>query len=263
MAPDHNGSMNPRPSRRDVAVALAGFGSVWPFNWFRHTARLGEAKFREVRGDPGARRYIWIHGDERTAGDILRTYMRTAKGRAFLVENHTRNVRLNDGSFDPNRIFSREGAGKNLRELNPAWTPEMLRKALDRLDHDRERFLKRILPPDRNELLIALHNNGPDYSVKDEISISDAVALNDEAHPDEFLLCTMPWDFHRLARGRYNVVLQHRAPQEDDGSLSRICAARNVRYVNIEAGHGAAARQAEMLRWLDERLSDAESAPAM
>lgn len=248
------------PSRRDL-FALAGFGSVWPFNWFRHTARMGDAKFREVRGDPSDRRYIWIHGDEHTAGEVLRIHMRTAKGRAFLVENKTRNLGLRGGCLDPNRMFSRVGARANLRELNPDWSNETLRHALDRLDRDRERFLNRILPPSPDELLIALHNNGPAYSVQDEVDISDAVALNDESHPDEFLLCTMPSDFRRLAQGNYNVVLQYKAPLEDDGSLSRICAARGVRYVNIEAAHGAAAAQAGMLRWVEATLGDAGSAP--
>jgi len=260
MASDHNGSMRLGPSRRDL-FALAGFGSAWPFNWFRHTARLGEAKFREVRGDPSDRRYIQIHGDEHTASEVLRIHMRTAKGRAFLVESETRNVSLHGGSLDPNRMFSRVGAEANLRELNPAWSAETLRHALDRLDRDRERFLNRILPPSSDEMLIALHNNGPAYSVQDEVGISDAVALNDESHPDEFLLCTMPADFRRLAKGRYNVVLQYKAPVEDDGSLSRLCAARSVRYVNIEAAHGAAAVQAEMLRWVEETLWDAGSSP--
>jgi hypothetical protein len=90
--------------------------------------------------------------------------------------------------------------------------------------------------------------------VQDEIPISDLVALNDREHPDEFMLCTMRFEFEVLAGGPFNVILQHSAPKEDDGSLSRLCASRNVRYVNIEAAHGNRKRQQEMLEWLERVL---------
>ena len=73
-------------------------------------------------------------------------------------------------------------------------------------------------------------------------------------HPDEFMLCTMRDDFEKLAKGPYNVLLQYTAPPDDDGSLSRLCAARNIRYVNIEAAHGNAAAQREMLEWLESTV---------
>jgi hypothetical protein len=100
-------------------------------------------------------------------------------------------------------------------------------------------------------VLVALHNNGPDYSVRDEVPISDAVAMNDAAHPDEFMLCTIKSDFEMLSGGPFNVVLQNRAPKEDDGSLSRLCAARNVRYVNVEAAPEHADAQRRMLEWIE------------
>jgi hypothetical protein len=68
------------------------------------------------------------------------------------------------------------------------------------------------------------------------------------------MLCTMRADFEKLAKGHYNVLLQHTAPAEDDGSLSRLCAARNIRYVNIEAAHGAIGIQRAMLEWLEAVL---------
>ena len=103
-------------------------------------------------------------------------------------------------------------------------------------------------------LLVALHNNGPGYSIQDEIPISDKLSMVDESHPDEFMLCTSRQDFDRLRTGLYNVVLQQTAPPDDDGSLSRICAARGLRYVNIEAAHGNAAAQAAMLDWLEKTI---------
>jgi hypothetical protein len=110
-----------------------------------------------------------------------------------------------------------------------------------------------VLPP-AGGLLVALHNNGPGYSVKDETAISDIVALNDPFHPDEFMLCTSPADFEKLSKSPYNVLLQQKAPPDDDGSLSRLCAARGIRYVNIEAAHGKGDSQAAMLQWLERAI---------
>ena len=239
--------------RRDFLL-FAGFHWLWPGNWFHRHARIAEASFREVRHGADTRRYIWIHGDERTAGDVLRRHMKNTLGRAFLVENHQRNVQIYGGSLDPNRMFSRAGAEKNLRTLNPSWDLPQMDRALERLDRDRDSFVSRILPAGMNGLLVALHNNGPGYSIEDEIPISDEVVFQDRSHPDEFMLCTARADFEKLASGSFNVVLQVKAPPEDDGSLSRLCAARGVRYVNIEAAHGNGVAQTAMLQWVEKVL---------
>jgi hypothetical protein len=240
-------------SRRELLFA-AGFGWLWPPNWFHRRVRLAGASFREIKRGRDRRRYIWIHGNERTAGSVLRNHMRDTEGRAFLIDNDVRNVPLNGGQLDPNRMFSRDGAARNLRTLNPAWGSTQIEDALSRLDRYRSRFVDRLLPPQTGGMLVALHNNGPGYSVKDETPISDAVALNDPEHPDEFMLCTAREDFERLRNGFYNVLLQNTAPPDDDGSLSRLCAARGIRYVNIEAALGNEAAQTQMLKWVEVTL---------
>lgn len=248
-----NDFMRKRMTRRELLM-LAGFGWLWPPNWFRRREQLGGASFRVIKRGVDRRRYIWIHGDERTAHDVLRGHMRSTDGRAFLIDNSVRNVRLSGGLLDPNRMFSRAGAEQNLKRLNPSWDTAQMAKALRELDQDRDRFLAKILPEDPDGLIVALHNNGPAYSVKDEVAISDKTALNDEANPDEFMLCTMARDFEKLSKGKYNVLLQSTAPPDDDGSLSRLCAARRIRYVNIEAAHGNAAGQRAMLQWLESAI---------
>ena len=90
--------------------------------------------------------------------------------------------------------------------------------------------------------------------MNDESSISDAVSLKDAAHPDEFMLCTSPADFEKLSQSPFNVLLQEKAPPEDDGSLSRLCAAQGIRYVNIEAAHGNRDGQSAMLLWLERAI---------
>ncbi|MEJ7604922.1 MAG: hypothetical protein WKF37_01305 [Bryobacteraceae bacterium] len=236
--------------RRRAVFAFA----LWPFSLFRPKLKLADISFRMLKRGEDRRRYIWIHGNETSARQVLTGHMKRYDGKAYVIENDERNVNFSGGKLDPNRMFSRVGAERNLRLLNPAWSQAQLEFALAKLDNHREGFLSRLLPPG-GKLLVALHNNGPSYSVNDEIADSDSAALNDESHPDEFLLCTDSQDFQSLARGPYNVLLQNRAPKYDDGSLSRLCAARGVRYVNIEAAAGGNARQQAILEWLEKTLS--------
>ena len=179
--------------------------------------------------------------------------MKQVYGRAFLVENDTRNIPLAGGMIDPNRMFSRVGAEKSLRKLNDGWGDGKIKAALDRLDHDRKGFVEAIFPP-VGSLLIALHNNSANYSVNDELPLSDAVALNNKDNPHEFILCTVQSDFDTLAGLAHNVVLQNK-PKEDDGSLSRLAAAKGVRYINIEARMGNAEGQRLMLEAVERSLT--------
>lgn len=242
------------PDRREFFFAAAALSALWPGSWFRRDSRMGDARFSRIRTGPvDSRRYFWVHGNERTAHDVLVGHLKVAAGRALLTPSTERNIAVNGGKLDPNRMFSRVGAEKNLRSLNAGWSAEQLRSALDRLDRDRPAFLRDLLPVS-GQLLVALHNNGPGYSMTDEIPISDAVALNDKEHPDEFMLCTQRTDFQILSGGPFNVLLQNTAPKDDDGSLSRLCAARGIRYVNIEAALGNAQAQTRMLNWVDRLL---------
>lgn len=235
--------------RRRAFLAFA----IWPFSLFRRKVKLGSISFRVIKRGQDRRRYIWIHGNESSARQVLFAHMKSTDGRAFLIDNGDRNVVFSGYKLDPNRMFSRPGAERSLRALNPAASQPQLESVLTELDRHREGFLGALLPG-QGKLLIALHNNGPSYSVKDELPDSDAVALNDKTNPDEFLLCTNSNDFRVLAKSPYNVVLQNRAPRYDDGSLSRVCAARGVRYVNIEAKLGNVTRQQEILNWLESAL---------
>ena len=91
--------------------------------------------------------------------------------------------------------------------------------------------------------------------MRDEQPISDAGSIREPDNPHAFFLCTDEEDFRKLATSPYNVVLQKKKPPEDDGSLSRLAAARGVRYVNLEVAMGHSARQKEMLDWLEWNLS--------
>jgi hypothetical protein len=234
-------------SRREFLA----YGSVlgWlPFFRKKHISLAG-ARYRVIRKGHSRRRYLLIHGNEETAREVLTRHMQTHDGIAYVAENHTRNVPVESGQIDPNRMFSRDGAERSLKALNPDWTPERVQSALRILDQGREKLLEAFLPP-RGGLLVALHNNA-EYSVKDEVAASDATSIREPAHPRAFFLCTDPADYQILSKSGYNVVLQQKPQGQDDGSLSRVAAARGMRYVNLEVPIGNFSRQEEMLDWLE------------
>jgi hypothetical protein len=238
-------------SRREFLAYGSIFGWI-PFFRPKHIAVAG-GRFRIVRNGHFSRRYLVIHGNEESARQVLTAHIRAHPGTAFIVEGKTRNIPVAGGQIDPNRMFSRVGAEANLRKLNPDWTPGQVGVALAALSHGREKLVKGLMPPD-DGLIVALHNNSPGYSVRDEEPISDAASIREPDNPHAFFLCTNPEDFRRLSASPYNVVYQHHAPPQDDGSLSRLAAERGVRYLNLETAIGHAARQKEMLDWVEWNL---------
>jgi hypothetical protein len=238
-------------TRREFAAYASILGWL-PFFRPKHVGLAG-ARFRITRYGHSDRHYLQIHGDEETAREVLTAHIRSHEGVAYMIEGHTRNVKIESGEIDPNRMFSRAGAEANLKKLNPDWPPERLQAALSLLDRDRGKLVRALFPP-AGGLLIALPNNGEGYSVRDEEPISDAGSIREPANPHAFFLCTNEADFRTLSTSPYNVVLQNKAPKEDDGSLSRLAAARGVRYVNLEVGRGHGGRQKEMLDWVEWNL---------
>jgi len=245
--PESAGTTVRRSSRREFLAYGSVFGWL-PFFRPKHISLAG-ARYRIIRKGQARRRYLLIHGNEETARDVLTRHMETHAGVAYLTQNHTRTVPIESGQIDPNRMFSRTGAELNLKSLNPDWPPERLEAALRVLDKGRDNLLRALLPPPGG-LLVALHNN-VDYSVTDETSNSDATSIREPNNPHAFFLCTDPADYQILSKSGYNIVLQQKRPAGDDGSLSRLAAARGVRYVNLEVALGNFSRQEEMLDWLE------------
>jgi len=239
-----------RHSRRSFLVLAAGplFGAASP----RQTTLSG-VRFSRIRRGRSNRRYLVIHGDETTAREVLLDFMRTHAGHAHLVESRTRAVRPHLLEIDPNRMFSSEGAAKSLERLNATADAAAVAREVKWLAARRHHLFNALLPP-QGGLLITLHNNARGYSVNDEVPISNRAHLPSPSTPHEFFLATSPADFEKIATGPYNAVLQNEAKGEDDGSLSRLCAARGVRYVNLECAIGNRQAQSEMLAWLDGLL---------
>jgi hypothetical protein len=235
-------------SRREFLGYASIFGWL-PFFRPKHISLAG-ARFRIVRNGRSDRRYLTIHGNEETARQVLTAHIKAHEGTAFIVEGTTRNVPIEGGQIDPNRMFSRAGAEANLKELNPGWTEAQINAALNLLDRGRGKLVRNLTPP-HNGLIVALHNNSPEYSVANEQPISDAASIRDPDNLHAFFLCTDGGDFRKLSTSPYNVVLQQRVPPQDDGSLSRLAASRGIRYMNVEVALGHGGRQKEMLDWVE------------
>ena len=177
--------MTSRPAARSRREFLA-FASIFgwlPFFQPKHTSLAG-ARFRIIRNGRSKHRYLLIHGNEETARTVLTRHMEAHEGIAYVIESHSRNIPVESGQIDPNRMFSRAGAEASLAKLNPDWKPERLKAALALLDRGREKLVRDLLPPPGG-VTIALHNNSEGYSVADEQPISDAASLREHFRETE------------------------------------------------------------------------------
>lgn len=232
--------------RRDFLIGSALSSVAWAKPGSLSIAGI---RFRVDKNGKSPWRFLHIHGDETTARDVLAQTIKKHQGTAFLVESSTRVVPISSLKIDPNRMFSREGAGASLRHVNEGASDTAVQSALKALDRGRKKFLKKILPP-RGGILVALHNNSQGYSIKTELPISDKSSVKQPDAPHEFMLAASPRDFAVLEKSPFNVVLQQNPAPPDDGSLSRVCANRKIRYINIETALGNAKDQQAMLGWI-------------
>ena len=152
------------------------------------------AKFNLVQNGDSPNRYIWLHGDEQTARMALEYHIGLYNGLAFFIESETREIPFKSTIVDPNRIFSRDGAYYALRKFKPGWQPGTLKMALDEIDRERESFLD-ILMPNKNGLLISLHNNFRGYNVHKEKGNSQRISIKKNENPRDFIICTNSSDF--------------------------------------------------------------------
>ena len=134
--------------RYDEHVRRRSFLIGWiPGFFHRPTVELSGVQFRVIRYADSPRRFLVIHGDEDTARDVLTTYMVDHAGIAYIVTGKDRNVEIRGAKIISNWMFSREGAERSIRSLNPNLDPERLIDVLDYLDHEREKLVKRLIPP--------------------------------------------------------------------------------------------------------------------
>ena len=214
---------------------------------------VGGIKFKVVKKGNSDRKYIWFHGDEKTAKMALDHHMKTNEGTAFYIQNKLREVNLYGGLIEPNRIFSSDGTKQAIQKYNPQWSVSKKKEILAIFDRGRSAFLNEIFPKN-GEILIAIHNNFRGYNVNKEIKRSDSISIKIDQDPRDFFLCTNRTDFELLAKSPYNVVLQEKWIPENDGSLSWAAILHDVRYVLLETRLGWLNKQKEMLNYLHKNL---------
>ena len=215
--------------------------------------KIGGIKFKVVKKGNSDRKYIWFHGDEKTAKMALDHHMKTNEGTAYYIQNELREVNLYGGLIEPNRIFSSDGMKQAIQKYNPQWSVSKKKKILAIYDQGRSTFLNEIFPKN-GEILIAIHNNFRGYNVNKEIKRSDSISIKIDQDPRDFFLCTNRTDFELLAKSPYNVVLQEKWIPENDGSLSWAAILHDVRYVLLETRLGWLNKQKEMLNYLHKNL---------
>ena len=216
-------------------------------------AQIASIQFKVIQNGDSDRRYIWLHGDEQTARMALENHMKRYKGKAFLVQGILRESEFFSGIIDPNRIFSSDGAQANIQKYNPKWTQRKKSESLLAINKDRKSFFESIFPPN-GELLVALHNNYKGYNIYKELSSSDANSIKKDQNPRDFFICTNRSDYEILSRSPFNVVLQEKPPNKDDGSLSWAANRNEIRYVNIETRLGWLSQQKKMLNFIEKNL---------
>ena len=210
-------------------------------------------RFNIIQNGDTPNRYIWLHGDEKTARMALEYHIDRHGGIAFFIDSKTREIPFESTMIDPNRIFSRKGTYHALRKFKPDWQPVILKKALDIIDVERDAFLD-ILMPSKNGVLISVHNNFRGYNVHMEKDQSQKVSIKSDQNPRDFIICTNSNDYDSLSDGPFNVVLQNIFPDNDDGSLSWEALRRGVRYLNIETRLGYLTQQKKMLLFVESNL---------
>ena len=155
--------------------------------------------------------------------------------------------------FDPNRIYTAAGRAATLaqggnrseaaQETTAAFADYLLKHHLRRAT-----------------FIVAVHNNrsgGTDIGSYTRGALAEdtaAVFINPAHSPDDYFYTTDEAAFAYFKSRGFNVMLQNNHRVRDDGSLSVYAARHNIGYINVEARHGHAAEQREMLQALLDYL---------
>jgi len=115
---------------------------------------LAGIKFEILKNGESNRRLIWIHGDEKTAELLIRKHLKKNNGTAYLIHNTEREVVINGFLLDPNRIFTNDGAKRNIIKLNNNISKSELNKTIKLISEDRDEFFESISPLQKDCLLL-------------------------------------------------------------------------------------------------------------
>ena len=214
---------------------------------------FGPIQFTSIRNGESNRRYIWLHGDEKTAKMAAEYHITKYLGTAFLINCEERVVRIDGLRLDPNRIFSDLGVKNNLLKYHPQASKKKRLDIINLLNIERDHFLSKLNIPDGG-ILIALHNNSRGYSIDSELKKATDYSIKSNENRHDFFLCTDERDYKKLALSPFNVVFQKNQNKNDDGSLSNFISKEGIRYINIEVRLGWLSQQKKMLKYLEENI---------
>ena len=202
-----------------------------------------------------------LHENERTSVAAGLNLIRRRGGEVLMLRHSgERMVSLvldnQSFQFDPNRIFTDEGARKTLSASSPApdGPVQVVRS-----------FAQDILSSyrlDEQSIIVTLHNNTDEaYSVLSylpggQYQLDAArVYVNRRRDADDFYFVTSEPLFAGLKEKGFNVVLQNNRFATDDGSLSVLAGLKGIPYVNVEAQQDHLREQQKMLGALLKLIS--------
>jgi hypothetical protein len=206
--------------------------------------------------------YINLHENEQTAVEAAREVLCCTCGT--LIELKSKGGRLisfgHDNqiyTFDPNRIFTRTGIQRTLKEYGPF--SEMAAQIVG----DLAATIIRQIQMHHPRLVVALHNTTGDYSIESYLAGGicendmEDIFVNHSYSKADFFFTTSRSHFERIKEEKYNVILQHNKRMLDDGSLSVYCAGR-IPYINVEALHGHRQEQLQMLEFINSTFNSGD-----
>lgn len=211
-------------------------------------------------GEPHIR-FLALHDTEKTGLKAAFRFMGIYGGCAVelnygLVRNIDFLDDLKEFSFDPNRMFTDNGAISGLIKDSEPRIPVCLPAKVKKLGIEVLKYVN----ADSIGVVIALHNNYDggfsilSYTKGNYLENTAAeVFINPEMDADDFVFVTDRRFFNFLKERQINVVLQSNdAP--DDGSLSVYSMQAHIPYANIEAQHGHLEENYRMIIEVDEML---------
>lgn len=213
-------------------------------------------------GDPHIN-FLVLHDTENTGLKAAFQFLGIYGGCIVeLKYGDVRNIDFSDSlkqfSFDPNNMFTDEGAYLGLARYSVSQVHNGLYEKVRKLGTDVLKFGT----VDSLGVIITLHNNyNGGFSIYSytqgnylETSAED-VYINSKMDPDDLVFVTDRRFFEYLKQKEINVVLQgYQVP--DDGSLSVYAMKNNIPYANIEVQHGHLAENYRIILAISEMLKE-------
>lgn len=225
------------------------------------TVLLGETPIQIIDSKPinsDSIIFLNVHEDETTSIETLIRYSEMDPIPFFYLKHQqTRRVHFTlkgkNYDFDPNRIFTRKGIRKTLKDG-------------ENRSHKARKVAKKLAAEILGRLqgaraVVALHNNTDvNYSIKsydvdgDEAQNTKWVYINEEMDPDDFIYTTNERFYQAFKERKINVILQDNTGYVNDGSLSVYCGKNEIPYINIETQKGHFDEQMALLKVVLEIL---------